>query len=227
MKTSSARDSKRASDRRERIEMNDSSALMRNTSASTANSLSTSRRNSPAGARWPMLRSRHVDNQCENHCKKDHTRADGTEAQSAVGMRLRQQVAERCTERPGEDVRDPERQDGMALEQVVAEGHQRDAGPEDQGGAEVAHIGDEIAGGRPEREREQDRRPVEQLNSSRRVVKMVWIDKVFSLAYQSAKVSASAAAKTSVVTCSGTPKLSVKLSVMSVPATLIRTTDTQ
>ena len=35
---------------------------------------------------------------------------------------------------------------------------------------------------------------------------MVWIDSVFSLAYQTAKVAARAAVKIAVVTCSGMPK---------------------
>ena len=56
---------------------------------------------------------------------------------------------------------------------------------------------------------------------------MVWIDSVFSLAYQTPKVAASAAAKTPVVTFSGMPKLSVRLSVIRVPTTLINTTETQ
>ena len=56
---------------------------------------------------------------------------------------------------------------------------------------------------------------------------MLWIDSVFSLAYQPAKTSASTIEKTTVVVTRETPKLSVRLSVMSVPTTLISTTASQ
>ena len=54
-----------------------------------------------------------------------------------------------------------------------------------------------------------------------------YIPAVFSLANQAANVAASATAKTIVVVTSETPKLSVRLSVISVPTTLIRTTASQ
>src|SRR4051794_24499741 len=56
---------------------------------------------------------------------------------------------------------------------------------------------------------------------------MEWIESVFSLKYQTENVSASAAPKTIVVTSSGTPILSVKLSVISVPNTLTSATVSQ
>ena len=56
---------------------------------------------------------------------------------------------------------------------------------------------------------------------------IVWIESVRSLAYQAANVAASATLKTIVVVTSETPKLSVRLSVISVPTTLISTTASQ
>ena len=56
---------------------------------------------------------------------------------------------------------------------------------------------------------------------------MLWIDSVRSLAYQAAKITASATAKTTVVVTSATSKLSVRLSVMRVPTTLMSTTASQ
>jgi hypothetical protein len=45
-------------------------------------------------------------------------------------------------------------------------------------------------------------------------VKMEWIDSVFSLAYQTAKVAARATAKSAVVSSRATPRLSVILSAI-------------
>ncbi len=56
---------------------------------------------------------------------------------------------------------------------------------------------------------------------------MLWIESVRSLAYQPAKVSASATAKIVVVVVNGTPKLSTRLSVTSVPKMLRKTTTSQ
>ncbi|MET3803108.1 hypothetical protein ABIB25_000092 [Nakamurella sp. UYEF19] len=56
---------------------------------------------------------------------------------------------------------------------------------------------------------------------------MVWIDRDPSVAYQAAKVTASATANTSVAIGRVTPKLSVRLSVIKVPTTLISTTASQ
>ena len=55
----------------------------------------------------------------------------------------------------------------------------------------------------------------------------MWIESVLSLAYQAAKITASTMLKTTVVVTSETPKLSVRLSVISVPTTLISTTASQ
>ena len=55
----------------------------------------------------------------------------------------------------------------------------------------------------------------------------MWIDSVRSLAYQAAKTPARTKLKTTVVVTSETPKLSVKLSVIRVPTTLISTTASQ
>ena len=56
---------------------------------------------------------------------------------------------------------------------------------------------------------------------------MVWIDSVRSRPYQTPKTTASSAAKTVVLSYSGTPSASVRLSVISVPTTLISTTVSQ
>ena len=58
-------------------------------------------------------------------------------------------------------------------------------------------------------------------------MKIVWIDSVRSLAYQTAKVIASAMPKAIVVVCSGMPYPSTRLSLIRVPTTLIRTTASQ
>jgi hypothetical protein len=58
-------------------------------------------------------------------------------------------------------------------------------------------------------------------------VTIVWIDRVCSLAHQARNVPASATVKTAVLTGRGTPRLSVRLSVMSVPTMLMRTTVSQ
>ena len=59
------------------------------------------------------------------------------------------------------------------------------------------------------------------------VVTIVWIDRVRSLRYQSANVTASSTANTAVLSAKGTPNRSVRLSVISVPTTLMSTTATQ
>jgi len=58
------------------------------------------------------------------------------------------------------------------------------------------------------------------------VVKMEWIDSVFSLAYQRANVASRARPNKAVVVSSAPPKLSTRLSVMRVPTMLISTTFT-
>ena len=55
----------------------------------------------------------------------------------------------------------------------------------------------------------------------------MWIESVRSLAHQTAKTTASTIEKTIVVITSETPRLSVRLSVISVPTMLIRTTASQ
>jgi hypothetical protein len=54
-----------------------------------------------------------------------------------------------------------------------------------------------------------------------------WIDNVRSARYQRAKTTASATAKTTVVVSSGTPALSVRLSLTRVPTMLISATASQ
>ena len=66
-----------------------------------------------------------------------------------------------------------------------------------------------------------------QYHPSRRLVRIEWIDRVCSLAYQAAKVPARAMVKPTAVTISGTPKLSTRLSVTRVPTTEISTTASQ
>jgi hypothetical protein len=56
---------------------------------------------------------------------------------------------------------------------------------------------------------------------------MLWIDRVRSLRYQNAKVATRARLKASVLTWRGTPRLSVRLSLIKVPTTLIATTVSQ
>src|SRR4051812_30557270 len=56
---------------------------------------------------------------------------------------------------------------------------------------------------------------------------MLWVDRVRSRAYQAANVTARASANAIVVGSSETPRLSVRLSLTSVPTTLTRTTVSQ
>ena len=93
------------------------------------------------------------------------------EPQAAVLVAvLRHLVADRRAQRPGHDVREPERQDRVDLQDVVGEGDRRDDPAEDQdrqGVADAELLGDEIAGCGAEREREEDRQPVEGLAARR------------------------------------------------------------
>jgi hypothetical protein len=56
---------------------------------------------------------------------------------------------------------------------------------------------------------------------------MVWMDRVRSRAYQVPNTAASSTLNTVVLIHSGTPRASVRLSVSSVPTTLISTTASQ
>src|SRR4051812_16830651 len=70
-------------------------------------------------------------------------------------------------------------------------------------------------------------RTTSQYHASREVVLIEWIERVPSRAYQAAKTQASNTAKTVELSQSGTPRASVRLSVSSVPTTLISTTASQ
>ena len=59
------------------------------------------------------------------------------------------------------------------------------------------------------------------------MVTMVWIDSVRSRAYQVPKTTARSTENTAVLSHSGTPRASVRLSVRRVPTTLISTTASQ
>jgi hypothetical protein len=85
-----------------------------------------------------------------------------------------------AAERPGHDVGQPEREDSVELECVVGAGDQRDDATEDgdrRTAADRELLREQVPGRGSEREREQDRQPVEALG---RVVTMVWIDGVRS-----------------------------------------------
>jgi hypothetical protein len=56
---------------------------------------------------------------------------------------------------------------------------------------------------------------------------MLWIDRVRSLRYQNAKVATRARLKARVLIWSGTPRLSVRLSVIKAPTTLMANTVSQ
>src|SRR6478672_1634198 len=66
-----------------------------------------------------------------------------------------------------------------------------------------------------------------QYQPSRGVVLIEWIDSVRSRAYQAPKTAASSTANSVVLNHSGTPWASVRLSVSSVPTTLMSTTASQ
>jgi hypothetical protein len=79
---------------------------------------------------------------------------------------LRHEVADRGAERAGQDVRQPEREDGVEAQSVVHGADRRDDAAPDRGRRPVAEavlLGDEVARGGAEREREEDRQPVERL----------------------------------------------------------------
>ena len=106
----------------------------------------------------------------DDRAEEERARRGRPEAEPAVGARLRQVVAERGAERPGEDVGDPEGGDRVQPEAVVRDGDGGDRGAEEQRGDEIPEaepLGEQVARRGAEREREQDGQPVE---ASRRVV---------------------------------------------------------
>ena len=79
-------------------------------------------------------------------------------------------VTERRPERPGEDVGDPERRNRIEPEAEVRDRDSRDRrGEEDDrpGIADVEALRRQVTGRGPEREREEDGRPVERLAAGR------------------------------------------------------------
>jgi len=96
-------------------------------------------------------------------------------------------------------------------------------GHQQRGGriAQPELLGDQVAGGGTQREGEQDRQPGEPFAAPR-------VDAVDGQGLlHRVNVTAKARAKMMVVVCNETPKLSTRLSVMSVPTTLIKTTASQ
>ena len=143
-----------------------------------------SRANAPATARWSramaltpskadggrMLASapkRHEDD-AHGHRRGDRERGtEPSQRQAAVGVRLGQGVADRGAERPGEDVRGPEqdrRRDPLHPEmQRGDDGQQHGKNECTLLESEPRGSRHEVAQGRPQRVRYQDRRPVEGL----------------------------------------------------------------
>ena len=113
---------------------------------------------------------REVGDGDEDRAEEDRARHRRAEAQPAVGACLREVVADRGAERPGEDVGDPEGGDGVQPEAVVRDRDDRDRPREEQRRdqlAEVQPLGGQVAGGRAEGEREEDGQPVERLAAGR------------------------------------------------------------
>ena len=103
---------------------------------------------------------------------------------------LRQAVADRRAERAGQDVGEPEREHRVEPEARSGRWRSRRWRRRRSRSRRRSRgwpLGDQVAGRGAEREREQDREPVERLA---RVVTIVWIDSVRSTAYQTANTTA-------------------------------------
>jgi hypothetical protein len=90
--------------------------------------------------------------------------------QAAVLRRLRKIVAQRGAQRASQDVGDPERQDGLQLQQVVGGRHHGDHGHDQDGRGQVAQPKahrNQVAGSRAQRESERIRPPTPPNSRSR------------------------------------------------------------
>src|SRR4051794_27354319 len=108
---------------------------------------------------------RQVEHEHEDAAQEDVARPGRAEAEPAVLVAvLGHEGADRRAQRPGEDVGQPERQPRVELERIVGDRDQRDDAAEDGDRRAVADrelLGDQVAGGGAEGEREQDGQPVE------------------------------------------------------------------
>jgi hypothetical protein len=123
------------------------------------------------GWRLVALRDAQVDDEGQDAAEEDVARPGRPETQTAVLVApLGHLVADRRAQRPGHDVGEPERQHGVDLQDVVREGDDPDGPAEDedrQRVADVEPLGDQVAGRGAQREREEDRQPVEGLAARR------------------------------------------------------------
>jgi len=105
-------------------------------------------------------------NEDDDDREEDRARRRRSETDPAGGDGLREQIAEGRAERSRQDVRDPERDDPVDLEDEVGDrGRCDESGEEERREriAEVRRLGDQIARRRAECERREDRRPIEEL----------------------------------------------------------------
>ncbi|KGD12071.1 hypothetical protein DP42_5259 [Burkholderia pseudomallei] len=126
-----------------------------------------------APARAEPARARGGDTQPRDerndHREKHGARPDRAEPEAAVRLRLRQEITERRAERAREDVREPEREHAVhPAERGRRDKRDRAAERDDpEPESEAERLGREIARRRAERERQQDRGPVEPLAARR------------------------------------------------------------
>ena len=113
-----------------------------------------------------LARQAEVGDDDDDRAQEERARHGRPEAEAAVRARLREVVAEGRAERPGEDVGDPERGDGVQVEAVVRDPDRADRRREQDERDEVAEVqplGGQVARRGTEGEREQDGEPVEAL----------------------------------------------------------------
>jgi hypothetical protein len=129
--------------------------------------------------------------------KEGEAGVNRAESQAPVSFRLGHQVAQRCAQRAGQDIGDPESQDRGSAEVVSPcdGGNQRPEREDAEVKAEAERFRREIASRRAQREGKQDRQPVEQFaacGDDR-------VDGKGLLQYQIAKVAAKATANAMVL----------------------------
>ena len=121
------------------------------------------------GGRLVAARDRQEDHHGQDRGQEERAGNDRAEPEAAVGLRLREVVADRRAERAGQDVGDPEREHGVHAQPVVTDSDGGDHPREHQRRERVADaepLRGEVAGGGAESEREEHREPVERLASS-------------------------------------------------------------
>lgn len=160
---------------------------------------------------------RQVDDQAEDDREEQRAGHDGAQAEATAAGRLGEVVADGGAQRAGEDEGDPEALHRVQPEGAAGDGDRGDGQGEQDGGEPVseAHaLGHEVARRGAQCEGEEHGRPVAGLAV---VVSMLWVERVRFRRCQTTNTTARRSAKTVVLSSSGRPMLSVRLSLISVP----------